>query len=228
MLLHAERNTCLPSYEVKTVTTGKGRARHEALFSFLARYPMATTDQLAALIWAGDARLARHHLLRFVRDGQLRRLPHPLYRNGSYVYTLTTRSTTHSQKVLHSLAEVDFHVAITRQLGRYGARIVPELPWAPGLIPDQTVFWRDAVWAVEHHMTGPFQHAGDYQRFMEEEAVELCSWWRPGLRVGLIVVVGPTSTEHVRGQLKQREPPGLAWKIVLREGVLRDPGAYLR
>lgn len=210
-----------------TLTTAKGRARHEALFAFLARYQMATTDQLAALIWAGDTRLARHHLLNFVREGRLRRLPHPLYRNGSYVYTLTARATAYSQKVLHHLATVDFHVAVTRQLGRHGARVIPELPWAQGLIPDQTVFWKDGVWAVEHHLTGPFRHGGDYRQFMEEDAYELCSWWRPGHRIGLLVVVDTPVVDHVKGQLKQREPPGLAWRIVMKDAILRDPKAVL-
>lgn len=70
---------------------------------------MATTAPLAALIWAGDERLARA-LLQITHDGLLRRPPHPLYRNGCYVYLARgERATTHSQKVLHHLQAVDFH-----------------------------------------------------------------------------------------------------------------------
>lgn len=209
-------------------TTERGRARHRGLFDFLNRYHMATTDQLAALIWSGDVRLARHHLLRFVRDGLLRRLPHPLYRNGAYVYTTTARTTAHSQKVLHHLAAVDFHLAVVRQLGRYGARVVPELPWAPGVIPDQTVIWQQGVWAVEHHMSGPFRHAGDYQRLLEEEAYQLCPWWREGIRLGLLVVTSPGAVEHVRGQLARQDLTDITSRIVTRTGVLREPGAWLK
>lgn len=197
--------------------------------NFLARYPLATTNQLAALIWGGDHRLARYHLLRLARQGLLRRLPHPLQRNGSYVYMAQgSRSTLHTQKVLHHLAAVDFHVTVSRQLGRHGARVIPEIPWAPGLIPDQTVLWKETACAVEHHLTGRFRHAADYQRFVEDQAYELCHWWRPGMRLGLLVVVHPTEVEHVRSQLRQHQLPGLAWRIVLREGALRDPGAALR
>jgi hypothetical protein len=210
-------------------TTLKGRARHEALFAFLARYPMATTDQLAALIWSGNERLARAHLLRFVQEGRLRRLPHPLYRNGAFVYMAHgERGTGHSQKVLHHLQAVDFHLAVTRQLGRHGARVTPEMPWAPGLVPDQTVWWREAVWAVEHHLSGPFSHASDYQRFMEEEEATCCHWWRPGLRIGLLVVTVPAQVDHVRAQLRLRDPPELTWRVATREGALRDPGAWLK
>ncbi|HWI50755.1 MAG TPA: hypothetical protein VNT01_01270 [Symbiobacteriaceae bacterium] len=189
---------------------------------------MATTDQLASLVWVGNGRLARHHLLRFVRDGRLRRLPHPLFRNGSYVYTMTDRATAHSQKVLHHLAAVDFHIAVTRHLGRYGARIVPELPWGPGVVPDQTVMWKEAVWAVEHHLSGDFRHAGDYRQFAEEERFEACHWWRPGLRLGLLVIATANDVDHIRTQLRRHDPPGLTWRIVLRDAALRDPGAYLK
>lgn len=210
-------------------TTEKGRGRQRALFEFLSQYPMATTDQLAELLWSGDARLARHHLLRFTRAGQLRRLPHPLFRNGAYVYTATSRrATAHSQKVLHHLMEVEFHLAVTRQLARYGARVIPELPWGPGVVPDQTVFWKDRVWAIEHHLTGAFQHAGDYQRLVEEEGYTLCGWWRPGLKMTLLVVTGPASAEHVRGQLLRADLEGLTWKVILCESILRDPGAWLK
>lgn len=210
-------------------STEVGRRRQQALFAFLDRYPMATTDQLAALIWGGDGRLARHHLLRFTREGQLRRLPHPVFRNGAYVYTAgSRRATSHSQKVLHHLMEVEFHLAVTRQLGRYGARVIPELPWGPGVVPDQTVLWKDRVWAVEHHLTGAFQHAGDYQRLGEEEGYTLCGWWKPELRPGLLVVTGPAAVEHVRGQLIRAGLEWLPWKVVLGESVLRDPGAWLK
>ena len=69
------------------------------------------------------------------------------------------------------------------------------------MVPDQTVLWKDRVWAVEHHLSGPFQHAGDYQRLIEEEGYTLCGWWRPELRIGLLGVTGPEAVEHVRGQL---------------------------
>lgn len=210
-------------------TTERGRRRQQALYDFLGQYAAATTDQLAALIWAGNERLARQHLLAFTRAGQLRRLPHPLYRNGAYVYTRRQSATSHSQKVLHHLSEVDFYLAVVRSLARYGARTVAEMEWAPGLIPDQTVIWRDAVWAVEHHLSGQFGHAGDYQRFMEEEAYTLCHWWREGLRLGLLVIVGGAgAADHAMAQLRRNSPPGLTWRVAARENVLRDPGACLK
>jgi hypothetical protein len=145
------------------------------------------------------------------------------------VYTAgSRRATAHSQKVLHALAEVDLHVAITRQLGRYGARVIPELPWGPGVVPDQTVLWKDRVWAVEHHLTGAFQHAGDYRRLIEEEAYTLCGWWRPGLTLGLLVVTHPAAVEHVRGQLLRAGTAGLSWRVVLSDSILRDPGTWLK
>ncbi|MGE5508226.1 MAG: hypothetical protein ACM3RP_07095 [Chitinophagales bacterium] len=209
-------------------TTAKGRARQQALLDLLDRYPAATTDQLAALLWRGDQRLARRHLLAAVRAHLVRRVPHPLYRNGAYVYSRSGRSTSHSQKVLHNLAAVDFHLAVTRSLGRYGARTVPELPWAPWLIPDQTVLWRESVWAVEHHLSGAFSHGPDYQRFMEEEVYTLCHWWRPGLRLGLLVITAPVMLDHVRAQLRRHDLSGLTWRIGTRENVLRDPGPSLK
>lgn len=163
-----------------------------------------------------------------MRDGQLRRVPHPLYRNGAYVYTRSERSTSHSQKVLHHLAAMDFHLSVIRHLARYGARVIPEMPWGPGLIPDQTVLWKETAWAVEHHLSGQFSHAGDYRRFMEEEQFELSNWWRPGLRTGLLVVTTPTALEAVRTRLHQGDPPGLAWRVCTRESALRDPGSWLK
>lgn len=185
--------------------------------------------QLAALIWNGDEQLARQHLLRFTREGLLRRYPHPLYRNGPYVYTnAIERATVYSQKVLHHLQEVDFHVAVTRQLGRHGARIIPELPWGEGLIPDQTVLYRDAVWAIEHHLSGPFTHAADYQRFMEGEEYTACHWWRPEMRMGLLVITPQSSMDHVVQRLRPRSFEGLVWRVASRQNALRDPGGLLK
>lgn len=211
-------------------TTEKGRRRQQALFDFLARYPMATTDQLARVIWAGNQRLARSHLLRFTREEQLRRLPHPLFRNGSYVYTAgSRRGTTHSQKVLHHLAAVDFHLAMSRDLARHGARTISEMQWGSRLVPDQTVIWREKAWAVEHHLSGQFGHAGDYQRFMEEEQYTLCHWWKEGMRLGLLVITGGAgAVDHVVAQLQRQSPPGLTWRVGSRESVLRDPGRWLK
>lgn len=208
-----------------------GRRRLQALFDLLGMYQAATTNQLAELFWGGDQRRARRYLLRFLQEKppKLHRLPHPLHRNGPYVYTLTHRSSVHSQKVVHHLALMDFHLAVVRHLAHQGARTVPELPWGAGLVPDQTIFWRDTVWAVEHHMSGQFSHTDDYRRFMEEEAYRLCHWWRPALRVGLAVLVsGSGSLEHVRGHLKRHNPPGLTWRVATRETALSSPEALLR
>jgi hypothetical protein len=212
-----------------TTTTERGRRRQQALFDFLGQYAAATTDQLAALIWGGNERLARQHLLAYTRAGQLRRLPHPVYRNGAYVYTRRQSATSHTQKVLHHLSEVDFYLAVVSHLARYGARTVAEMDWGPGVVPDQTVIWRDAVWAVEHHLSGQFGHASDYQRFMEEEAYTLCHWWRDGLRLGLLVITGGAGAgDHVRAQLRRYSPSGLTWRVGTREEILRDPGPWLR
>jgi hypothetical protein len=210
-------------------TTAKGRARHEALFNFLLRYPMATTTQLAELIWAGDQQLARQHLLRFTRDGLVRRVPHPLYRNGAYVYSARTeRRTAHSQKVLHHLQAVDLHIAVTRQLGRYGARVIPELPWGEGLIPDQTVLWRESAWAIEHHLTGSFAHASDYLRFIEEEEFRGCHWWREGMKVGLVVITAPAMADHVTQRIRSRLAHHVAWRVASLGTAIRDPGGLLK
>jgi hypothetical protein len=206
----------------------KGRRRQQALFELLGMYQAATTQQLATLVWAGNERLARQNLLAYTRAGQLRRLPHPVYRNGPYVYTKGARSSAHSQKILHHLATMDFHVAIARHLGRYGARTVAEMAWAEGLQPDQTVFLRDMVWAVEHHLSGQFSHASDYRRFMEEEIYSSCHWWREGLRIGLLVITASTMLEHVRSQLRLRDPAGLTCRVVTRESALKDPGSLLK
>jgi len=213
---------------VGVTSVEKGRRRQQALFDLLSQYQAATTDQLASILWAGDQRLARGHLLRYVREGQLRRFPHPIYRHGPYVYTRSDRRTAHSQKVLHHLAAMDLHVAAIRQLGRLGARIIPEMPWGPGLIPDQTILWKDAVWAVEHHLSGEFGHGADYRRFMEEEQYETCHWWRHGIRLGLLVVTHSMHVEHTKSRLKRYNPPGLTWRVAVRENVLRDPGPYLK
>lgn len=209
-------------------TTEKGRRRQQALFDFLAQYSAATTDQLAGLLWAGDQRLARGHLLRFFKDGQLRRFPHPLYRHGPYVYTRSDRQSGFSQKILHHLVAVDFHLAVIRHLGKHGARVIPELPWGSGSIPDQTVLWKDSVWAVEHHLSGEFRHGPDYRRFMEEEEFETCHWWRKGVCLGLLVLTQASNLEHVRGSLRRYQPPGLTVRVALRENFLRDPGPYLK
>jgi len=210
-------------------TTEKGRRRQRALFDFLGQYAAATTDQLATLIWGGNGRLARQHLLAYTRAGHLRRLPHPLFRNGAYVYTRRQSATSHTQKVLHHLSEVDFYLAVVRHLGHYGARTVAEMEWGQGLVPDQTVIWRDAVWAVEHHLSGQFGHAGDYQRFMEEEGYVLSHWWRERLKMGLLVITsGAGAVDHVVAQLKRYTPPGLVWRVGTREAVLKDPGSWLK
>jgi hypothetical protein len=209
-------------------STEKGRRRQQALFDLLGQYQAATTDQLADLLWGGDQRLARGHLLRFVRDGRLRRYPHPLYRHGPYVYTRSDRKSGHSQKILHHLMAMDFHLAVTHHLGKFGARVIPELPWGPGSVPDQTVLWKETVWAVEHHLTGEFRHGPDYRRFMEEEQFETCHWWREGIRIGLLVVTQAGHLEHVKGLLRRNAPPGLTVRVALRENVLRDPGPYLK
>lgn len=210
-------------------TTAKGRRRHEALFAFLDLYAMATTDQLAALVYNGDRRLARGHLLRFHRDGLLRRLPHPLYRNGCYVYmSRCDRATSHSQKVLHHLQAVDFHLAVTRALARYGARVIPELQWAAGVVPDQTLMRSDSVWAIEHHLSGEFRHAQDYRQMIEDEAHTLCHWWKPGLKLGLLVVTDATFLERVQTQLKRAGTIGIPWRVGTKANVLRDPAAYLK
>jgi hypothetical protein len=207
--------------------TAKGRARQRGLFDFLSQYHAATTDQLARLLWRGDRRLAGRHLLRFVRDGRLRRLPHPTERHGPFVYLLRDRSA-HSPKIAHHLAEVDFHLAVMEQMAHVGARVIPELPWGPGSIPDQTVILRDGVWAVEHHLTGQFAHASDYRRFLEEEQYQTCEWWRPGIRIGLLVVTSLRFVDQVRFQLKLHDPPGLTWHVGTRENVLDDVRAWLK
>lgn len=209
-------------------STEKGRRRQQALFDLLGQYHGATTDQLAALLWNGDQRLARAHLLRFVREGQLRRFPHPVLRHGPYVYTRSDRNSGHSQKILHHLAAMEFHLAIIRHLARFGARVIPELPWGPGLVPDQTVLWRETVWAVEHHLSGEFRHVADYQRFMQEEQYETCHWWRPETRLGLLVVTQVVHLEHVKGHFSKGNPEGLTWRVALRENILKDPGPYLK
>lgn len=206
----------------------RGRRRQQALFDLLGMYQAATTDQLAALIWGGNQRLAREHLLAYTRAGKLRRIPHPVFRNGAYVYTRGSKATSHSQKILHHLAAMDFHIAVARHLGRYGARTVAEMSWAQGLQPDQTIIWKDTVWAIEHHLSGPFAHGADYRRFLEEEGYMQCHWWRPGLRIGLLVVTVPVFLDHVQGQLKRHNPRGFTWRVGTRENVLKDPGVWLK
>lgn len=216
----------------------KGRARQRALFAFLDAYEVATTDQLAQLFWGGTSehqlRLARSHLLRYLRappekvPRKLLRLPHPLYRNGAYVWTTRQKGTGHTQKVLHHLQLVDFHIAVVGQIARYGARVVPELPWAPGLIPDQTVFWKDAVWAIEHHLNGPFSHGGDYRQFMEEEAFSLCHWWKSGVRMGLLVLTTSGLLDHVRRQLQLANVVSLTCRVATRDSALRNLGTWLK
>lgn len=207
----------------------KGRRRQQALFDLLGMYQAATTHQLATLVWGGNERLAREHLLAYTRAGQLRRLPHPVYRNGAYVYTRRQSATSHTQKILHHLAALDLHIAVARHLGRYGARTVAEMAWGPGLQPDQTIIGRDSVWAVEHHLSGQFSHAPDYRRFWEEESYALCHWWREGIRIGLLVITGSAgAADHVVAQLKRNNPPGLTWRVATRESVLRDPVPWLK
>lgn len=208
--------------------TQRGRTRQTLLLEFLGMYQAATTDQIAAHVYGGQARLARRHLLRMTQDGLLQRLPHPVWRKGPYVYTTGGRKTAHSQKVLHHLAAVDFHIAVIRQLGKDGARVIPELPWAPGSIPDQTVLWRQWSWAIEHHRTGGFLHGADYKQLMEEEQYQYASWWRPGMLIGLLVIVEtPAAAAHVREQQARHNPPGLRWLVALREHALRDPRTLL-
>lgn len=96
------------------------------------------------------------------------------------------------------------------------------------MVPDPSVLWRDAVWAGEHHLNGELRHDGDYQRLLEGEGHTLCHWWWPEVRMGLLVVTAPVFLEHVKGQLRRHELPGLAWRGVTRDGALRDPGAWLR
>lgn len=207
----------------------KGRRRQQALFELLGMYQAATTHHLAALVWGGNERLARQHLLAYTRAGQLHRHPHPIYRHGAYVYTRRRMKTSHSQKILHHLSEMDLHLAVAKHLGRYGARTVAEMAWGPGLQPDQTVFWRNFVWAVEHHMSGQFVHGPDYRRFMEEEEYAACSWWRQGVRMGLLVITGSAGAqEHVRSQLQRCDLAGMVWRVAHRESVLADPGAWIK
>lgn len=207
-----------------------GRVRQQACLDFLDTYKAATTLQLACLLWRGNQRLASRHLLRFHEDGHLARFPHPLIRHGPYVYTRTGRNSAHSQKILHHLASVDCHIAITRHLGKHGARVIPELPWGRHLIPDQTVLWRDSVWAVEHHLSGQFSHSNDYRSFMEEEAYEMMHWYRRGMRIGLLVVTSTRYLDHVQRELTSHKlkQAGLSWKVGSRENVLKDPLPWLQ
>jgi hypothetical protein len=220
-------------------TTEKGRRRIEAILAILDRYPMATTDQLAQLVFAGDCRLARRHLLKLAteepgRPAILDRVPHPIHRGGSFVWMLKKRGgrrTAHSQKVLHHLQAVAFHIAAARALGHKGARVVPELPWGTGVQPDQTLTIPGnppTVWAIEHHLGGTFAHGPDYQGFLAEEEFELAPWWKPGIRIGLLVVTESNMVEPIRARLGALQLGGITWRVGAKDQVLRDPVPYLK
>lgn len=95
-------------------------------------------------------------------------------------------------------------------------------------MPDQTVIWKESVWAVEYHLSGEFRHGPDCRRFMEEEQFESCPWWREGVRLGLLVVTQSVYLEHVKGHLRWTAPGGLTCRVALRENVLQNPVPYLK
>lgn len=210
------------------------RSPQRLVVEFLDLYHAATTDQLATLFWGGRRRLAQYHLRRMVEAGLLIRHPHPLDRRGPYVYRLAGRVP--GQKTAHQLAAVDFYLALRRDLARHGARSVPELAWSDQVRPDQTVWWRQATWAVEHHLTGKFEHARDYARFMEVGDYLACHWWRRDLEpeqqlIGLLVITEPQYLEHVRRQLARWLPkqvttrpgePVFVWRVGTRANVLQQ------
>lgn len=206
----------------------QGRRRQEIALEFLSLYHAATTTQLADLLWGGDQKLARKHLLRLSQTGLVERYPHPIIRGGPYVYIRSDCKSAHSQKVLHHLSLVDMHIAIVRSaLGKQGARIIPELPWAKHLIPDQTVIMRDAVWAVEHHLSGRFTHGSDYRRHFEDEGWRRKHWWRDGMLVHLLIVTSPRLLDGVRDQVARHRLGDVA-RVAIVENVLADPTRYLK
>lgn len=215
------------------------RSPQRLVVEFLDLYHAATTDQLATLFWGGRRRLAQYHLRRLVESGRLTRHPHPLDRRGPYVYRLAGRAP--GQKTAHQLAAVDFYLALRRDLARQGARSVPELAWSDQVRPDQTVWWRQATWAVEHHLSGRFEHARDYAQFLERGDYLACHWWRRDLNpeaqlIGLLVVTEPQYLDRVRQQLTRWLPkpgamrpgePLFVWRVGTRANVLAQPASWL-
>lgn len=215
------------------------RSPQQRVIEFLDLYHAATTDQLAALFWGGRRRLAQYHLRRMVEDGRLSRHPHPVDRRGPYVYRLAGRAP--GQKTLHQLAAVDLYLALRRDLAHQGARTVPELAWSDQVRPDQTIWWRQVTWAVEHHLTGQFGHARDYARFFERGDYLACHWWRRDVApeeqvLGLLVVTEPQYLDRVRRQLTRWLPqpgalrpgePLCVWRVGTRANVLAQPASWL-
>lgn len=222
----------------QTAPLAYARSPQHRVIEFLDLYHAATTDQLAELFWGGRRRLAQYHLRRMVEAGRLIRHPHPTDRRGPYVYRLAGRVP--GQKTVHQLAAVDFYLAL-RPLARQGARTVPELAWSDRVRPDQTVWWRQAVWAIEHHLNGPFEHAPDYARFLERGDYLTCHWWRRDVApeeqvLGLLVVTEPQYLDRVRQQLTRWLPkpgamrpgePLFVWRVGTRANVLAQPASWL-
>lgn len=201
-----------------------GTQRRAKALELLAQYSYVSGDQLTRAVWRGQDRLARRRLLQGTQEGVWRRLPHPIDRRGSYIYTTGARRTSHSQQVLHCLAKVELHVDMTAR----GASVRPELPWGTGCVPDQTVIWRGVAWAVEHHLSGQFEHMPDYRRCFTEAAYEEAPWWQEGLRPALLIIPASDLVSHVRRVVKATSLPGVPVNVVELADVTRNPGLWLQ